>query len=146
MILSIKYTVRYPLLHLKQTVLWGDCKVRRNIVYEVMYSIHSFKTRCIGTEFYQVPSHFGFCWNEISDKSAKLGAMKNMSKISHTTYCYRLMRLLQYLERQCIKIIKRKEKRRIKSAIPSCSRYGLNSWNTKQSQTVTCICKNYCPI
>ena len=73
--------------------------MRRNIVYEVKYSIKNVYTRCIGIEFCRVPSHFGFCWNEISDKSAKLGAMKNMSKISHTTYCYRLMRLLQYLER-----------------------------------------------
>ena len=37
-----------------------------------------------------------------------------------------------------------------KSAIPSCSRYlarviyklRLNSWNTKYSQNVTCVCKN----
>ena len=41
-----------------------------------------------------------------------------------------------------------------KSAIPSCSRYlaremyklRLNSWNTKYSQNVTCVCKNILPV
>ena len=56
--------------------------MRRNIVYEVKYSIH-LNTRCIGIEFCRVPFQFGFCWNEISDKSAKQGAMKNMSELSH---------------------------------------------------------------
>ena len=35
-----------------------------------------------GIEFYWVPSHCGLYWNEISDKLAKQGAMKNMSEIS----------------------------------------------------------------
>ena len=54
------------------------------------------------------------------------------------------MRLPQYLRRL------RKELEESKSAIPSCSRYlarviyklRLNSWNTKYSQNVTCVCKN----
>ena len=41
-----------------------------------------------------------------------------------------------------------------KFAIPSCSRYlarviykfRLNSWNTKYSQNVTCVCKNILPV
>ena len=33
-------------------------------------------------EFYWVPSHCGLYWNEISDKLAKQGAMKNMFEIS----------------------------------------------------------------
>ena len=45
-------------------------------------------------------------------------------------------------------VYKQTEKR--KCAIPSCSRYlarviyklRLNSWNTKYSQNVTCVCKN----
>ena len=36
----------------------------------------------IGIEFYWVPSHCGLYWNEISDKLAKQGAMKNMFDIS----------------------------------------------------------------
>ena len=45
---------------------------------------------------------------------------------------------------------RKKRKKRSKFAIPSCSRYlarviyklRLNSWNTKYSQNVTCVCKN----
>ena len=58
-------------------------------------------------------------------------------------------RLLQYLRSLWIKNFK-KEKRRSKSAVPSCSSYlarvmykfHLNSWNTECSQSVTCVCKN----
>ena len=35
-----------------------------------------------GVEFCWVPSHCGLYWNEISDKLAKQGAMKNMSEVS----------------------------------------------------------------
>ena len=36
----------------------------------------------IGIDFFWVPSHCGLFWNEISDRLAKQGAMKNMSEIS----------------------------------------------------------------
>ena len=56
------------------------------------------------------------------------------------------MRLIHYLRRLYINKLKKKSK----FAIPSCSRYlarviyklRLNSWNTKYSQNVTCVCKN----
>ena len=55
------------------------------------------------------------------------------------------MRLIHYLRRLYINKLKKS-----KLAIPSCSRYlarvlyklRLNSWNTKYSQNVTCVCKN----
>ena len=55
------------------------------------------------------------------------------------------MILLQYLRRLRINKLKNS-----KFVIPSCSRYlarviyksRLNSWNTKSSQNVTCVCKN----
>ena len=57
--------------------------MRRNIVYEVKYLIHCFMSRGIGIEFCWIPSHCGLYWNEMSDKLAKQGAMKNMSEISY---------------------------------------------------------------
>ena len=53
--------------------------------------------------------------------------------------------LIHYLRRLYINKLKKS-----KFAIPSCSRYlsrviyklRLNSWNTKYSQNVTCVCKN----
>ena len=79
-----------------------DCKMRGDILYEVKYLIHCIMYRGIGIEFCWVPSHCGLYWNEI-DKLAKQSAMKNMSEISY----FRLMRLLQYSRRLCIKNLKR---------------------------------------
>ena len=59
-----------------------DCKMRRDIVYEVKYLIHCIISRGIGVEFCWVPSHCGLYWNKISDKLAKQGAKKNMSTIA----------------------------------------------------------------
>ena len=58
-----------------------DCKVIRDIVYDVKYLIHGMISRGIVVEFCWVPSHCLY-WNEISDKLAKHGATKNMSAIS----------------------------------------------------------------
>ena len=81
-----------------------DCKMRRDIVYEVKYMIHYIISRGIGVEFCWVPSHCGlYYWNEISIKLAKQGAMKNMSAISSIIYYYH-MRFIQYLKRLCIKV------------------------------------------
>ena len=56
--------------------------MRRDIVYEIKYLIHCIILRGIGIEFCWVPSHCDLYWNEISDKLAKQGAMKNISEIS----------------------------------------------------------------
>ena len=48
-----------------------DCKVRKDIVYEVKYLVHCIMSRGIGIAFCRVPCHCGLYWNEISDKSAK---------------------------------------------------------------------------
>ena len=46
------------------------------------YLIHCIMYKGIGIEFCWVPSHCGLYWNEISDKLAKQGAVKNMSAVS----------------------------------------------------------------
>ena len=122
---------------------------------------------CTGTEFCWVLSHCGLYWNEISDKLAKQDAMKSVSVIlsnnlilsSYETACiFEIKCTIQLSIYQCIKNLEKS-----KSAIPSCLiylaraiyKFRLNSWNTKYSQTVACICKNvlavnhillYCPI
>ena len=60
------------------------CLLRKEGVffnYEVKYLIHCIMYKGIGVEICWVPSHCGLYWNEISDKLAKQGAMKNMSEI-----------------------------------------------------------------
>ena len=96
-------------------------------------------------EFCWVPSHCGLYWNEISDKLAKQGAMKNMSEISSNNLLLSSHEINSLLMKTVYKQIEKS-----KFAIPSCSRYlarviyklRLNSWNTKYSQNVTCVCKN----
>ena len=53
-------------------------------IYFMKYLIHCIMYNSIGIEFCWVLSHCGLFWNEISDKLAKQGAMKNMSEISST--------------------------------------------------------------
>ena len=87
-----------------------------------------------------------FFWNEISDKLAKQGAMKNMSEnISYNNLLLLSHEIASVLEKTVYKKLEKS-----KSAIPSCSMYlarvickfHLNSWNTKYLQTVTCVRKN----
>ena len=102
-------------------------------------------SRGTGIEFCWVPSHCGLYWNEISDKLAKQGATKNMSEISYNNLQLSYHEIASVLEKTVYQ-----ELQKSKSAISSCSRYlarviyklHLNSWNTKYSQNVTCVCKN----
>ena len=57
--------------------------MRRDIFYEVKYLIQRIMSRGMGIQFCWVPIHCGLYWNEISDKSAKQGAMKNISEVSY---------------------------------------------------------------
>ena len=122
-----------------------NCKMRGDIFYEVKYLIHCIMYKGIGIEFCWVPSHCGLYWNEISDKLAKQGAMKNMSEVSSNNLLLSSHEINSLLKKTVNKPIEKN-----KFAIPSCSRYlarvifklRLNSWNTKYSQNVTCVCKN----
>ena len=97
----------------------------------------------IGIEFCWLPSHCGLYWNEISDKLAKQGVIKNMSEITSNNLLLSSHEINSLLKKT---VYKQTEKS--KSAIPSCSRYlarvicklRLNSWNSKYSQNVTNIC------
>ena len=95
-----------------------DCKGRRDIVYEVKCLIHCIMSRGMGTEFCWVPSHCGLYWNEISDKLAKQGALKNMSELSYNILLLSSHEIALILEKTVYK-----ELENSKSALPSCSRY-----------------------
>ena len=103
-------------------------------------STHLLWYKVIGIEFCWVPFHCGLYWNEISDKLAKQGAMKDMSEISSNNLLLSSHEINSLLKKTVYKQIVES-----KSAIPSCSRYlasviyklRLNSWNTKYSQNVT---------
>ena len=119
--------------------------MRGDIFYEVKYLIQCIMYKSIGIEFCWVPSYCGLYWNEISDKLAKQGAMKNMSEISSSNLLLSSHEINSLLKKTVYK-----QTEESKFAIPSCSRYlarvlyklRLNSWNTKYSQNVTRVCKN----
>ena len=98
-----------------------------------------------GIEFCWVPSYCALYCNEISDELAKQGAMKNMSEISSNNLLLSSHEINSLLKKTVYKQIEKS-----KFAIPSSSRYlaraiyklRLNSWNTKYSQNVKCVCKN----
>ena len=123
-----------------------NCKMKGDIVYEVKYLIYCIMYKGIGIEFCWVPSLSGLYWNEISDKLAKQGAMKNMSAISSDNLLLSSHEVNSLLKKTVYKQIEKS-----KFAIPSCSIYlarviyklRLNSWNTTYSQNVTCVCKKY---
>ena len=74
--------------------------------------------RRFGIEFCWVPSHCGLYWNEISDKLAKQGGMKNMSEMSSNNLLFSSHEINSLLKNTVYKQIQKS-----KSAIPSCSRY-----------------------
>ena len=79
-----------------------------NIFYEVSntwYHVQGF-----GIEFYWEPSHCGLYWNEISDKLAKQGAIKNMSEISSNNLLLSSHEINSLLKKTVYKQIEKKEK------------------------------------
>ena len=71
--------------------------------------------------------------------------MKNMSEVSSNNLLLSSHEINSLLKKTVYKQVEKS-----KFAIPFCSRYlarviyklRLNSWNTKYSQNVTCVCKN----
>ena len=56
----------------------------------------------IGTEFCWVPSNCGLHWNEISDKLAKQGGMKNISEISYNNILLSFNDIASILQKDCV--------------------------------------------
>ena len=83
---------------------------------QVKYLIHCIMSRGIGIVLLGTIS---LCfWNEISDKLAKHGTMKNMSEISYNNLLLSSHEIASIFEKTLDK-----ELEKSKSAISSCSRY-----------------------
>ena len=61
-----------------------DCKVRRDIFYEVKYLTRCIMSRSIGFEFCRVPYLCGLYWNEMSTNLAKQGAIKKKTCLKYS--------------------------------------------------------------
>ena len=82
--------------------------MRGDIFHEVKYLIHCIMYKDIGIEFCWVPSHCGLYWNEISDKLAKQGAMKNMPEKSFNNLLLSSHEINSLLEKTVCKQIEKK--------------------------------------
>ena len=81
--------------------------MRGDIFYEVKYLIHCIMNRGIGIEFCWVPSHCGLYCNEVSNKLAKQGAMKNMSERSQSNLLLSSHEIISILEKNVCKQLKK---------------------------------------
>ena len=81
--------------------------MRGDIFYEVKYLIHCIMYRGIGIEFCWVPSHCGLYWNEVSNKLAEQGAMKNMSERSQSNLLLSSHEIISILEKNVCKQLKK---------------------------------------
>ena len=109
-----------------------DCKLREDLFYELKYLMHCIMYRGIGIELCWVPSHCGLYWNEVSDKLAKQGAVKNMSETAYGNLLLSSHEIISILEKNVYKQIER-----------VIYKLRLYTWNTKYSQNVTSVCKKY---
>ena len=82
--------------------------MRGDILYEVKYLIYWIMYRAIGIDFCWVPSHCGLYWNEVSDKLAKQGAMKNMSETSYSNLLLSSHDIISILEKNVYKQTEKK--------------------------------------
>ena len=121
---------------------WNS-RVRRDLIFEIKHLIHCISSKSIGINFCWVPSHCGFYWNEVADNLAKQGALRSEKSICFSTLHLSSSEINSLLTRSAFV-----EFQNNKNSILSCPRnvasliykLRLNSWKTKYSENISCIC------
>jgi ribonuclease HI len=121
-----------------------DFNVRKDMIYEIKFLIHSIISKGTGITFCWVPSHCGFYWNEISDELAKKGALNIDTQFvisdvtpSHHEIITNIQRLF-YKEYDLVKNSIISAPRHLGSLV---YKFRLNAWKTKYSKNISCICR-----
>jgi ribonuclease HI len=120
-----------------------DSKVRKDILFEIKYLIHEIRSKGTDVSFCWVPSHCGIKGNEQADKLAKRGAMRGLGSV-FPNYLHFSTNELKFLLKHCIHS---KFNTNVHEFL-NCPRHiskiifklRLNTWNTKYSKEVKCIC------
>ena len=120
---------------------WNN--LRADLIFEIRHLIHFIKTKGIEISFCWVPSHIGIGGNEIADIKAKEGARKCGASEVFLNLGFSKSEMSSLLKQSL------KTEYKAKSHFPECSRHTqiiinklrLNTWNTKYSKDVTCVCK-----
>ena len=120
---------------------WNN--LRADLIFEIRHLIHFIKTKGIKISFCWVPSHIGIGGNEIAYIKAKEGARKCGASEVFLNLGFSKSEMSSLLKQSL------KTEYKAKSHFPECSRHTqiiinklrLNTWNTKYSKDVTCVCK-----
>jgi ribonuclease HI len=135
-----------------------DSKVRKDLLFDIKFLIHEIKNKGTEVSFCWVPSHCGIKGNEQADKLAKRGAMKGLGSVFHHSLNYSLNELKSSLKNYMMSKFNNNA-----HDILKCPRHisrfiyklRLNSWSTKFSKDVKCLCHEnisvnhlliHCPI
>jgi ribonuclease HI len=135
-----------------------DNKVRKDLLFEIKFLIHEIKTKGTEVSFCWVPSHCGIKGNEMADKLAKRGAMQGLGSSSQHSLHYSANEL-KFLLKQFIMSNFNSNAHEVLNCPRHISKIiyklRLNSWNTKFSKDVKCLCNEnisvrhlliHCPI
>ena len=113
------------------------------MIFKIKHLIHCISSKSIGINFCWVPSHCGFYWNEVADNLAKQGALRSEKSICFSTLHLSSSEINSLLTKNAFV-----EFQNNKNSILSCPRnvasliykLRLNSWKTKYSENISCIC------
>ena len=117
-----------------------DANVRKDLIFDIKFMIHSVMAKGTFVEFCWIPSHCGIYGNEIADKLAKEGALRKNPDSRLKLDKHEINSLLEnYMNN---------EKLPAKTKVLLCQRslssiiykMRLNSWKTKFSMDVECAC------
>jgi ribonuclease HI/exonuclease III len=122
-----------------------DCKIRRDLIFEIKALIHFIQSHGVGINFCWIPSHCGILGNEVADALAKQGAQNSISTNVKIMLKKSHHELITILINKMISTFFQ-----IKHEIINCPRkiskliykFRLNSWCTKFSENVYCCCYN----
>ena len=122
-----------------------NCKVRKDIIFEIQFLIHCMPVKGINVTFCWIPSHCGLFWNELADFSAKQGASERPSNALNPTLSLSTHEMTTILKNSVQSDFFTAHNKKL-----FCSRQieviiyklRLNAWNTKYCKNVSCSCSD----
>jgi ribonuclease HI len=122
-----------------------DSKVRKDILFDIKFQIHEMRSKGIDVSFCWVPSHCGIKGNEQADKLAKKGAMRGLGSVFQNSLQFSTNEIKNLLK-HCIKSKFNKNVHELLNCPRHISKIiyklRLNTWNTKFSKEVKCLCND----
>ena len=148
------YTTKYDLheilvcvdsLSVLQTLQKWDCNYRSDLIFEIKFMVHILALKGVHITFFWIPSHVNIKGNEMADQLAKIGAIKGKDAVSISNFkasSKEICSILKHHAKQELKDYERgfvpvDQTRKISNIV---YRLRLNSWATKYTKNIHCIC------